>query len=127
MLALDFHALGKYERLVRRDVPLSGYSFALCGGEAAGLIMPDNAEMLAELGEICLEKEFPFRVFGGLSNVLVSDSGYNGLIILNRKGRIETQDETGLIDANSGMMMLPANFFWRNNSTAVGRHDFKCG
>lgn len=103
----DLKALGKYRNSLQQNIPLARYSFALCGGPAAALITADDPGALEDIVSICMENAISFKVLGGLSNVLISDAGFDGLIILNRTGRISLIDDAGpcLIQAGSGSML----------------------
>ena len=97
-----------YQGRMRTEVPLGTYSYALCGGPCAVLFETDGAEMLRDLASACIRGGLPCRVLGGLSNVLVSDDGFDGVILLNRKGTIshETHPD-GTVDlfAEAGTLM----------------------
>lgn len=108
MRALEFECFGKYRDMLRRNVPLANYSYALCGGPCAGMFCVGDGETLAELVKICIESGIPYRVFGGLSNVLVSDSGFDGIVLLNRGGGIRIEKESAeriIVTADSGVLM----------------------
>jgi UDP-N-acetylmuramate dehydrogenase len=48
------------------------------------LVTARSADELAEIAQICLEHELPFTMLGGGANLLVSDKGVRGVVILNR-------------------------------------------
>ena len=89
MRGIDRSVFLPYERDFLPGEPLSRYAFALCGGPCCGLFRVSDSEMLVRLVRLCIENELPYRVFGGLTNVLVCDEGYDGIVLLNRKGSIE--------------------------------------
>jgi len=61
------------------------------GGEARYIACPQNAEELRSCFRIAREEGLPCRVFGGGSNVLLSDDGYHGMAVRLAKWRgIET-------------------------------------
>ena len=87
---------------------LSRYAYSLCGGPCAGLFMVDSAVMLKELVCRCIDQQIPYRVLGGISNVLISDAGFDGIILLNRMGKISCEtheDGTVSLFAESGARM----------------------
>ncbi len=97
-----------YERAFLSGEPLSRYAFSLCGGPCAGLLRIENGIMLRELVERCVDRKLPYRVFGGMTNVLVSDDGFDGVILLNRRGGVShSEDESGkvILRADSGTGM----------------------
>ena len=72
------------------------------------MIMIEDPAMLCEMVRICRKNGIPFRVFGTMSNVLVSDSGFDGVVLLNRKGRIthsDNDDGSAAVTAGSGAAM----------------------
>lgn len=71
------------ERL-HRNVGLAPYTSARIGGPADFLIDVRNADELSEVVIKLRELNHPFIILGGGSNVLVSDKGVRGIVILNR-------------------------------------------
>jgi len=86
------------------DVPLARYTAARVGGAAEGLIQAKSAEDLAEITGHLWEMEVPFVVFGGGSNILVSDRGLSGVAVLNkaRRVRFDLEKEPPQVWAESG-------------------------
>ena len=78
-------------------VPLAAHTTVRVGGPARFMAWPrDPAELQAWLGWAC-ERRLPWLVLGEGSNVLVADSGYDGLVIVNRR-----QPATDFRSASSG-------------------------
>ena len=105
MRKLDPSLFSPYEKAFLSGEKLSRYAFSLCGGPCAGLLPIENGEMLRALTERCISLDLPYRVFGGMTNVLVSDEGFDGVILLNRRGGIShAEDESGNVElhADSG-------------------------
>jgi UDP-N-acetylmuramate dehydrogenase len=75
------------ERL-RRDVRLAPYTAARIGGPADALLSVESAAELAQAATILWAAHLPFTLLGGGSNVLVSDAGVRGVVLLNRARRI---------------------------------------
>lgn len=108
MCMLESELFGKYRDMLQRNVPLANYSYSLCGGPCAGMFTVDDGKTLAELVKICIESGIPHRIFGGLSNVLVSDKGFDGIVLLNRGGAVRIEKETNqriILTAGSGVLM----------------------
>ena len=74
---------------VQENVPMSSYTTARVGGKARYLLVIRTSEELAEAVTILWELETPFLVLGSGANVLFSDRGYNGVILLNRAHTIK--------------------------------------
>ena len=73
---------------VRFDVGLAPYTSSRIGGPADALLMVEDGEALADRVAWLWEHEYPFRILGGGSNVLVADSGVRGVVVLNRARRV---------------------------------------
>lgn len=86
------------------DVPLARFTAARIGGPAAGLLQVESASELADAVTQCWEHAIPFVILGGGSNVLVSDSGIDALVLVNRARKIKftSSPETSQIWAESG-------------------------
>jgi len=84
--------------------PLGKYTTAHVGGNAHVIISVQNRNELIETAIFCWEKHFPFKIFGAGSNILVSDTGFDGIVILNQAKQIiiEPAKKPAEIYAESG-------------------------
>ncbi len=91
------------DRLQTR-VPLASYTSARIGGLADALLFVRSAEELAEAAIRLWQMNVPFILLGGGSNVLVSDRGVRGVVLLNRARavQVDAQAEPPVIRAESG-------------------------
>ena len=85
-------ALG--ERL-KENEPLARYTSARIGGPAEYLVAAQSADELAEAARMAWRLGIKPYVLGAGSNVLVSDAGVRGLVILNRARRTEFREREG--------------------------------
>ncbi|MCX8061417.1 MAG: UDP-N-acetylmuramate dehydrogenase [Anaerolineales bacterium] len=92
------------------QTPLSRYTSARIGGPAEYLIEINSSSRLKQL--ICLvwEHQIPYTLLGGGSNVLISDDGLPGLVIINRaRGRARVQfdlnEHLPLVWADAGVSL----------------------
>lgn len=69
---------------VQVDRPLARYTAFRIGGPAGLLTIVESAEVLRWAVTLAWEHGVPCRVLGSGSNVLVSDAGVAGLVVLNR-------------------------------------------
>ena len=69
--------------------PLARYTSARLGGPADFLATANSAGELAELVRSAWQLGFQPVILGGGSNVLVSDAGVRGLVIINRAREVE--------------------------------------
>ncbi len=128
MRSIDPVLFAPYESAFRPEARIGTYAYSLCGGPCAGMFIIENSEMLKSLIRKCMSEEIPFRVVGGLSNLLVSDSGFDGIILLNRKGEIRhttASDGTIVLSAESGVSMAElVNYCVRNG---LAGFEWACG
>jgi UDP-N-acetylmuramate dehydrogenase len=89
---------------LQEQVLLARYTAARLGGPADWLLEVRSHAELARAVRILWEEEFPFHILGGGSNVLVSDRGIRGLVLLNRarKVRFEVNRTPPMVWAESG-------------------------
>jgi UDP-N-acetylmuramate dehydrogenase len=101
--ALDILA-AEYGEKLHRDVPLSRYTAARIGGPADALLSVEDAAELADAASRLWELHLPFVVLGGGSNILVSDSGVRGVVLLNhaRQMRFDSAGDPPSVWAESG-------------------------
>ena len=69
---------------VKENVPLAPYTSARIGGPADIFITADTSTELARIVKLLWKQEMPFTLLGGGSNVLVSDKGIRGVVVMNR-------------------------------------------
>ncbi len=93
---------------VQENVSLAPYTSARIGGNADALVTVKSADEFADVMKVIWEQGLPFVILGGGSNVLVSDKGVRGVVVLDRAKdvRFESGDqptvwcEAGVIFSN---------------------------
>src|SRR5512134_1647323 len=90
---------------VKENVSLAPYTSARIGGPADVLITAESADELARIIKLMHKLEMDYLMLGGGSNVLVSDRGVRGVVVLNRaKGvRFHSGDQPS-VTAESGVI-----------------------
>lgn len=63
------------------EEPMSNHTTFRIGGPAEVFLMPESYEQIRSALALCREEGLPYFVLGNGSNLLVSDSGYRGVII----------------------------------------------
>ena len=63
------------------EEPMSSHTTFRIGGPAEVFLMPESYEQIRSALALCREEGLPYFVLGNGSNLLVSDSGYRGVII----------------------------------------------
>jgi len=89
---------------LQEQILLSRYTAARLGGPADWFLEVRSLSELVRAVRSLWEEGFPFHILGGGSNILVSDRGVRGLVLLNRarKVKIETQRTPPMVWAESG-------------------------
>ena len=91
---------------LQENVSLAAYTSARIGGEADGLIVVHSADELAEAVSRLWELETPYLLLGGGSNVLISDAGFRGVVVLNKaKGITFYEGDEPYVVAESGVTL----------------------
>ena len=91
---------------LQENVSLAGYTSARIGGKADAMLVAQTADELAEALSLLWEMEIPYLLLGGGSNLLISDAGYRGVVVLNKaKGVRFKEGETPTVWAESGVAM----------------------
>ena len=91
------------------DEPMNNYTTFRVGGPAKWMAAPQDEQQLRIILEICSELQVPCFILGRGSNLLVSDNGFDGVIVNLRKhfNKIEVDSENKTITAEAGAS-LPA-------------------
>lgn len=97
-----------YARLgdkVKENVSLAPYTSARIGGPADVLVTAESSEELARIIKLLRKQDLEYTILGGGSNILVSDKGVRGVVVLNRaKGvRFHNGDQPS-VTAESGVV-----------------------
>jgi UDP-N-acetylmuramate dehydrogenase len=85
-------AVGVVQAALRLNEPLARYTTARIGGPADVLVEAGSAQELQKLVVAARKWQLPVTILGGGANVLVSDKGVRGLVIINKAKRIEFRE-----------------------------------
>lgn len=108
---------------IKQNVVLAPYTTFQIGGNAKFFVLADNKEELQEALAWARDKQLPYFVLGGGSNLLISDNGFNGLII-----KINYQDiviEEDLLIAGAGAKLSEV-LAWSAEAGLTGL-EWACG
>ena len=85
--------------------PMSRHTTFRIGGPAKLFLTPGSKEEIKKILKVCKEEELPYFILGNGSNLLVSDKGYDGVVIqLYRSfGKVEVDGTT--IYAQAGALL----------------------
>lgn len=90
---------------VRRQEPMSLHTTFRIGGPADLFVMPGSIQAVADSIRICKETQTPYAVIGNGSNLLVSDTGYRGVIIQIGRNLNQVSVNGEEIRAQAGAML----------------------
>ena len=90
------------------NVPLAGYSTFRCGGPARFFAEPSTGDEVASLFKWAEDKGVEVFVLGNGSNCLISDEGFDGLVIriaknMSELSSSETDDGRVIVTAGAGL------------------------
>lgn len=78
---------------LQENAPLSGYTSARIGGPADAMVFVRSAEELEQAALRLWELDLPCLLLGGGSNLLVSDRGVRGVVLVNRARLVKFHSE----------------------------------
>lgn len=107
---------GFYEQLcqvldqaqVRCDESMSRHTTFRTGGPAAYFVEPATAGELAAVLELCRQQRMPYYILGNGSNLLVSDQGYDGVVVEMGKAWSQVTITGNCLTAGAGTMLAAA-------------------
>lgn len=85
------NALGE---ALKRDEPMARHTTLKVGGAARWFWAASDVETLAQVLALCVWHDIPYLFVGHGSNLLMSDAGYDGLVIQNRCKGCQVGEET---------------------------------
>lgn len=92
------------EENIIENEPLSRHTSFKIGGPARYFLTPKDEEGIVRTVSVCREKNIPFYVIGNGSNLLVSDRGYDGVIIrFTGLKEIKTEGEKIYVQAGASL------------------------
>ncbi len=105
---------------IKENVPLKNYTTFRIGGPARFLVAVKSEEELIEALNYAKGNNLPFFILGGGSNLLVSDRGFDGLVIKNKLLAFSFQLSACTIEAGAGVpLALAVNKSVENNLTGL--------
>jgi len=82
----------EFGEAVQENVILAPYTSARIGGPADVLITVTTADELARVMQFIWAQKIPYFILGGGSNILVSDLGIRGVVILDRAKEVRFEE-----------------------------------
>jgi UDP-N-acetylmuramate dehydrogenase len=84
------------------NVSLARYTTLKVGGVAGNFCQPSSVDELAQIASDLKQREEPFFILGGGSNLLVSNDGFEGTVVRTAKLIDMRQCESDIIEADAG-------------------------
>jgi len=97
-----------FEDALQENVLMANFSTMNVGGPADALLIAHSAAHLTEIVTKLWELSIPFKVIGSGSNLLISDRGVRGVVVINHAHniKINTQTQPMTVWAESGALMM---------------------
>ena len=87
---------------IKRQVPLSKYTFTKTGGPAEFLAFPRNESELKNLVIAAHDNNIPLTIIGNASNLIIRDGGISGIVlILNKMNQIKVDKNKVIAQAGA--------------------------
>lgn len=90
---------------VTENEPMQKHTTFRVGGPARYFVTPDHEEALAGTVRLCRERQMPYYILGNGSNLLVSDNGYDGVMICLSPGFSDITAEAHTLTAGAGLLL----------------------
>lgn len=92
---------------VQQNAPLGKFTAARLGGNADWLyVARSSVDELVNVARAAWDEGLPVRVIGGGANILISDRGVRGLVIVNRITGVERLSQPGGLHVAAGTGLL---------------------
>jgi len=96
----------KFKDQLKLNESMSGHATIGIGGPAKYYIEAREVDDLIYQILVARSLKIQYQIIGGGSNILVSDKGYDGLIIANKTNRIALDPETNQVICDSGVPLV---------------------
>ncbi len=98
--------LSHFGSAIKTDQPLAPYTTLQIGGPARYLYQANDQDQLIDILKFVTQHQLPYLVIGGGSNLLISDKGYDGLVILNQLQGIKSENSTVTVSSATPLQQL---------------------
>lgn len=93
---------------VYADEPMKNHTTFRVGGSARFFVEPQTTEALSDVLALAQKRQIPYYIVGNGSNLLVSDTGYDGLIIHLFKNMSEAKAKEDRLILQAGVLLTRA-------------------
>ncbi len=102
---------------VKQNEPMSAHTTFRVGGPAAWFVIPETCDEMREAVKVCDDAGIPRYILGNGSNLLVSDAGFDGVIVSTEKLNDIMIDGTSVTALAGALLSKIANEAFRNSLT----------
>ena len=99
-----FQEILEDNRILKAEL-MSRHTTFRIGGPADFFLVPENADEIRKIIAVCKEKNVPYFILGNGSNLLVSDKGYQGVVVQLYRNFGQIKVEDGRIHAQAGALL----------------------
>ena len=103
-IVTQFQEIAGTEQVLIQE-PMKNHTTFRIGGPADYFVMPETAEEVQRVTELCRTEEVPCYVIGNGSNLLVSDDGYRGVILQIYRSMSGISVQGNIIRAQAGALL----------------------
>lgn len=93
------------EERIKTDEPMKAHTTFRVGGPAAFFVIPETKEEIKGIIACCKAQNMEYYIIGNGSNLLVSDKGYEGVVIQVFKAMNHVNVEGEVITASAGALL----------------------
>lgn len=93
------------EDRIKKDEPMKSHTTFRIGGPARYFVIPETKEEIKAVIECCKKADMPYYILGNGSNLLVSDKGFEGVVIQIFKNMNQISLEGEVITAQAGAIL----------------------
>ncbi len=105
--------------------PMSKHTSFKIGGNCKILVYPNNTSQIQDIIKTCQDNDIMYIILGRGSNLLVSDSGYDGVVICSNKlNNIKLMSDTEIYCESGVNLIQLCNFALKNSLSGL---EFACG
>lgn len=98
----------EFANQMERDAPIGRWTWFKLGGNARFLCHPRSADDLASIVRRAREADVPLRVLGSGANVLISDDGFDGVVVRLDSDAFRSVDRRGTtLELGAGVDLMP--------------------
>ncbi len=97
-----------YGKALLKQEPMNRHTTFQIGGPAMYMVTPEDESQLSRTLAVCQKEQLPYYIIGNGSNLLVSDTGYEGVIIRLYQTMNHIEVEGTVVQVGAGALLAKA-------------------